>query len=204
MARARNIKPGFFTNDDLAECEPLARILFVGLWTVADREGRLEDKPRKIKAMVLPYDDADCDKLLAQLHGKNFITRYVVDGNEFIQINNWKKHQKPTIIDGDESKENKETTDWEASVAKLLKKYWPRIKDADRRNMVGRYSALLIQLRDNKEWNEEVDYSVIKNIKEKALVNLIPLWEPQIKVAEWDNDITSETYGQPLMYDFDE
>ncbi|MBQ0532629.1 hypothetical protein J7S73_21535 [Providencia rettgeri] len=95
MARARNIKPGFFTNDDLAECEPLARILFVGLWTVADREGRLEDKPRKIKAMVLPYDDADCDKLLAQLHGKNFITRYVVDGNEFIQINNWKKHQNP-------------------------------------------------------------------------------------------------------------
>lgn len=95
MARARNIKPGFFTNDDLAECEPLARILFVGLWTVADREGRLEDKPRKIKAMVLPYDDADCDKLLAQLHGKNFITRYAVDGNEFIQINNWKKHQNP-------------------------------------------------------------------------------------------------------------
>nr|ELR5127992.1 hypothetical protein [Providencia rettgeri] len=95
MARARNIKPGFFTNDDLAECEPLARILFVGLWTVADREGRLEDKPRKIKAMVLPYDDADCDKLLTQLHGKNFITRYVVDGNEFIQINNWKKHQNP-------------------------------------------------------------------------------------------------------------
>ncbi|MGJ3353458.1 hypothetical protein [Providencia sp. Je.9.19] len=95
MARARNIKPGFFTNDDLAECEPLARILFVGLWTVADREGRIEDKPRKIKAMVLPYDDVDCDKLLAQLHGKNFITRYAVDGNEFIQINNWKKHQNP-------------------------------------------------------------------------------------------------------------
>ncbi|EOB7509657.1 hypothetical protein [Providencia stuartii] len=95
MARARNIKPGFFTNDDLAECDPLARILFVGLWTVADREGRLEDKPRKIKAMVLPYDNVDCDKLLAQLHGKNFITRYAVDGNEFIQINNWKKHQNP-------------------------------------------------------------------------------------------------------------
>lgn len=95
MARSRNIKPGFFTNDDLAECEPLARLLFAGLWTIADRDGRLEDKPRKIKAMVLPYDDTDCDKLLAQLHNKNFITRYAVDGNEFIQINNWKKHQNP-------------------------------------------------------------------------------------------------------------
>ncbi|YAW68110.1 hypothetical protein ABM001_05705 [Morganella morganii] len=97
MARARNIKPGFFTNDDLAECDPYARILFVGLWTIADREGRMEDKPRKIKAMVLPYDDVDCDKLLAQLHGKNFITRYSVDGNDFIQVNNWKKHQNPHV-----------------------------------------------------------------------------------------------------------
>ncbi|MBD1229237.1 hypothetical protein [Xenorhabdus griffiniae] len=95
MARSRNIKPGFFTNDDLAECEPLARLLFAGLWTIADREGRLEDKPRKIKAMILPYDDANCDDLLQQLHKKNFITRYAVDGNEFIQINNWKKHQNP-------------------------------------------------------------------------------------------------------------
>ncbi|MDE1484774.1 hypothetical protein, partial [Xenorhabdus bovienii] len=95
MARSRNIKPGFFTNDDLAECEPLARLLFAGLWTIADREGRLEDKPRKIKAMILPYDDADCNDLLEQLHKKNFITRYAVDGNEFIQINNWKKHQNP-------------------------------------------------------------------------------------------------------------
>lgn len=97
MARARNIKPGFFTNDDLAECDPYARILFVGLWTIADREGRLDDKPRKIKAMVLPYDEVDCDKLLAQLHGKNFITRYSVDGNDFIQVNNWKKHQNPHV-----------------------------------------------------------------------------------------------------------
>ena len=37
MARARNIKPGFFTNDVLADCDPLARLLFAGLWTVADR-----------------------------------------------------------------------------------------------------------------------------------------------------------------------
>jgi len=95
MARARNIKPGFFTNDDLAECEPLARLLFAGLWTIGDREGRLEDKPRKIKVMVLPYDEVDCEKLLSQLHSKNFITRYSVDGEHYIQINNWKKHQNP-------------------------------------------------------------------------------------------------------------
>jgi hypothetical protein len=64
MARARNIKPGFFLNDELAECEPLARLLFAGLWCIADREGRLEDKPKRIKVEILPYDDCDIDYLL--------------------------------------------------------------------------------------------------------------------------------------------
>ena len=95
MARSRNIKPGFFTNDELAECQPLARILFAGLWTIADKEGRLDDRPKKIKAMVLPFDDVDCDALLQQLHQHKFINRYQVKGDSYIQVSNWKKHQNP-------------------------------------------------------------------------------------------------------------
>ncbi|MDN0105246.1 hypothetical protein [Yersinia bercovieri] len=95
MARSRNIKPGFFTNDELAECSPYARLLFAGLWTIADKEGRLDDRPKKIKALVLPFDNVDCDELLQQLHQHNFITRYSVDGGAYVQINNWKKHQNP-------------------------------------------------------------------------------------------------------------
>lgn len=97
MARARNIKPGFFTNDVLAELDPLARILFAGLWTIADREGRLEDRPKKIKAQILPYDECNCDALLQALHGSGFILRYEVDGNRFIQIVKWGEHQNPHI-----------------------------------------------------------------------------------------------------------
>lgn len=97
MARARNIKPGFFTNDVLAEIDPLGRILFAGLWTVADREGRLEDRPKKIKAQVLPYDDCNCDGLLQDLHKHGFIQRYVMDGNAFIQIVKWGEHQNPHV-----------------------------------------------------------------------------------------------------------
>lgn len=95
MARSRNIKPGFFTNDELAECSAFARLLFAGLWTIADKEGRLDDRPKKIKALVLPFDTVDCDELLSQLHAKKFITRYSVAGSDYIQINNWKKHQNP-------------------------------------------------------------------------------------------------------------
>jgi len=93
MPRARNIKPAFFTNDRLAECEPLARILFIGLWTISDREGRLEDRPKKIKAETLPYDNCDPDSLLNQLHNGGFIIRYKYENISYIQIVNFIKHQ---------------------------------------------------------------------------------------------------------------
>jgi hypothetical protein len=97
MSRSRNIKPGFFKNDLLAECSPLARLLFAGLWCEADREGRLEDRPKRLKADCLPYDDCDIDALLDQLAARGFIVRYVVDGAGYIAIPEFLKHQKPHV-----------------------------------------------------------------------------------------------------------
>lgn len=95
MARKRDLKPGFFANEHLGEIEPLGRLLFAGLWTIADREGRLEDRPRKIRAAVLPYDDCDADALLDALAVRGFVLRYEIDGERYIQILNFKKHQNP-------------------------------------------------------------------------------------------------------------
>lgn len=97
MARARNIKPGFFANEILAECEPLARILFAGLWCIADRAGRLEDRPKRIKAELLPYDECSVDTLLDQLRAHGFILRYESSGQRFIQVLNFDKHQNPHV-----------------------------------------------------------------------------------------------------------
>ena len=110
----------------------------------------------------------------------------------------------PTIIDGEEAKEATKTTDWEKAVTKLMKKHWPKIKDADRRNLVGRYSALLIQFRDGREWNQPVDRAVVGRLKDKAIVKLIPAWESQVKPGNFDTDTLSETYGQPVSYNFNE
>jgi len=93
--RARNIKPGFYKNDDLAACSVWARLLFPGLWMLADREGRLEDKPKRIKAEVFPYDDVDTDALLDELSRAKVVTRYNHGEQHFIQINNFHKHQRP-------------------------------------------------------------------------------------------------------------
>lgn len=95
MARSRNIKPGFFSNEALGECSPYARLLFAGLWTLADREGRLEDRPKRIKVQVLPFDDVDVDPLLDELAKRSFLVRYEVGGDRYIQIVNFARHQNP-------------------------------------------------------------------------------------------------------------
>lgn len=97
MARLRTLKPGFFTNEVLAEIEPLGRLLFQGLWCLADREGRLEDRPRKIKAEVLPYDDCDVDRLLDDLAAHGFIRRYQVGEARYIAVLTFVKHQTPHV-----------------------------------------------------------------------------------------------------------
>ena len=95
MARLRTLKPGFFLNEDLANLDPIGRLLFAGLWCLADRRGRLEDRPRRIKAELLPYDDCDVDRLLTQLHEHGFVLRYASDGRPCLQIINFEKHQQP-------------------------------------------------------------------------------------------------------------
>lgn len=97
MARARNLKPSFFTDDELAEVAPLGRLLFQGLWCMADRAGRLEDRPKKIKAEVLPYDNCNIEKMLDELARRRFIIRYIADGVRYIQVRQFLKHQNPHV-----------------------------------------------------------------------------------------------------------
>lgn len=101
MARIRYLKPDFFKDEDLAERPYWVRLLFAGLWNIADKEGRLEDRVKRIKVDVFPYDNVDIEKGLQELSKpkngsrKPFIQRYEIEGNRYIQIVNWNKHQKP-------------------------------------------------------------------------------------------------------------
>ncbi len=101
MARIRYLKPEFFKDEDLADLKYQTRITFQGLWCYADREGRLEDRPKYLKAEIFPYDNVDMDKELDILSkpkartGKPFIIRYNINNNKYIQILEFLKHQKP-------------------------------------------------------------------------------------------------------------
>lgn len=99
--RIRYLKPDFFKDDDLATLPFEARLFFAGLWNFADKAGRLEDRPIRLKAEIFPYDDVNVETCLESLcklkngSGRPFIQRYEASGEKYIQIINWEKHQKP-------------------------------------------------------------------------------------------------------------
>ena len=94
--RIRSIKPQFWANETLAELSHRTRLLFIGLWNLADRRGRLEDRPKRIRVEVFPYEVEPVDSNLAQLEAAGFLVRYEREGLNLIQINNFEKHQRIT------------------------------------------------------------------------------------------------------------
>jgi len=96
MPRARNIKPGFFKNEVLGGLPFEDRLTFVGLWTLADREGRLEDRPSRIRIEIFPFDPkVNVNSCLDRLHAAGLVRRYHADGGEYLFIPMFKKHQRP-------------------------------------------------------------------------------------------------------------
>ena len=93
--RARDIKPGFFKNEQLGECSQAARLLFVGLWMLADRQGRLERRPKRMKVELFPYDELDVEPLLMELERAGLVAGYEAEGRELLWIPSFLRHQSP-------------------------------------------------------------------------------------------------------------
>ena len=94
MARTRSVKPSFFKNEYLAECDPMARLLFVGLWTLADSQGRMEYRPMRIKAELFPYENCDIVGLLKQLADRGFVRAYESGDVKVLEIPTFGEHQR--------------------------------------------------------------------------------------------------------------
>lgn len=80
-------------------------------------------------------------------------------------------------------------------------RFWQSLALADTRSLVGRYAGLILRLKDGRPFDQPVT-TVPGDIT--SLVEVIPVWENQLTVSQWDQDTSSETYGQPLMYEFKE
>lgn len=93
MARIRTIKPEFFTDEDMVDMTPLARLLYIALWCEADREGRLEWKLKTLKWKYLPADDCDIQCIAKELTDAGKIVTYTAEDGDYAVIPAFNKHQ---------------------------------------------------------------------------------------------------------------
>lgn len=95
--RIRSIKPEFFEDEELSALPPFARLLFIGTWLMADKNGVFENRPRLIQVKVFPYDSssaADVSKLLPQLVQGGFLVPFEADGKAWLWIPSFCRHQR--------------------------------------------------------------------------------------------------------------
>lgn len=96
MARIRSIKPEFWTDRNVIQLSPFARLLFIGSWNFAlcDR-GHLPDDPIELKLKVLPADDVNPQALVDELLKLGrYVREETPDGRRFLRIVRLPDHQK--------------------------------------------------------------------------------------------------------------
>lgn len=102
MARIRSIKPEFFDDPDVGQLSAEASLVFIGIWTQADKRGRVLDDPRRLKVRLRPYASGDFDATLAELVDAGFVIRYQSsDGVRLLQVRSFEKHQKTHKLEPD-------------------------------------------------------------------------------------------------------
>lgn len=97
MARIRTIKPEFWSDEKLSECSLSARLTFIGLWSFADDEGRMEYQPVRLRMQIFPCGSVTLSKLteyVGELTEYSLIRVYLVDGKQYLDIPGFAKHQR--------------------------------------------------------------------------------------------------------------
>lgn len=99
MARRRMIDPSFWQSYTIAELTIPQRLLFIGLFSNADDQGRLKDNLLALKNMILPFDKfdraawSDFSKDLHAITELDYVLSYRIDGYYYLQLLNWWKYQ---------------------------------------------------------------------------------------------------------------
>lgn len=89
MPKARLLRPEFWTDDKVVGVDPLARLLFAGMWNFACDNGHLDDSTIQLKIRILPADSCDIDTLLDSLLAAGLVIRK--DG--YLKVVNLPKQQ---------------------------------------------------------------------------------------------------------------
>lgn len=96
--RIRTIKPETWADEKIGALSRDARLLFVGLITMADDEGRLRALPAAVIGHAFPYDDdvtpAKLAKWMRELEESGLVVTYTAGDRPYAWLTGWAKHQK--------------------------------------------------------------------------------------------------------------
>jgi hypothetical protein len=96
LGRIRTIKPEFWEDDRVGQLSPLARLVFIGSWNLADDAGRLRWSADYINASLFMYDRLTTKKvaaLMAEVEAQELVTPYEARGQRLAFIPGW-HHQR--------------------------------------------------------------------------------------------------------------
>lgn len=97
MARIRTVKPEFWTSEQIAECSPTARLLFIGIWSFSDDHGIHPASLKRLKMEVFPSDSItpdDIQSMVCELEAVGLLQSYQAAGKAYWQVTGWARHQK--------------------------------------------------------------------------------------------------------------
>jgi len=95
MARIRTIKPEFFSHEEMATRSPHARLLAIGLLTLADCKGRLRWVPMQVHSQVFPWEaSVKIEVLLGELVDVGYCVHYENNGKRYVAILKFTEHQR--------------------------------------------------------------------------------------------------------------
>mgnify|MGYP003685379861 CR=1 FL=1 len=96
MPRTRLINPSFFLHEDLGRCTAHARLLFVALWTQADKLGRLRWLPLKVHGESFPHEPGvNVTHLAQELVAAGVLSIYEASGRRYAHLPGFKTWQRP-------------------------------------------------------------------------------------------------------------
>ena len=98
MARKRMIDPGIWQSEDYGKLSNLAKVVFIGLFSLADDEGRGRANPTYLKSSLFPYNEdmrsADIEKALSEISSNMSVVFYSCDGSNYYSLLSWYTFQK--------------------------------------------------------------------------------------------------------------
>lgn len=92
------IDPNIWQSEDFSKLSTLGKLVFIGLFSLADDEGRGRSNPVYLKSTLFPYEEGirstDIDKTLSEISSNMSVIFYSCDGSSYYSLYNWDTWQK--------------------------------------------------------------------------------------------------------------